>query len=141
MYIIGAEPSAKVTALGDIEGVTVTGTVDDIRAYVQNCQLTVAPLEIARGTQNKILESMAQEVPVVCSSQAAGGVDAEPDEHLLVATTPDEYADQILKLLNDPDYRLKMARASRERVLSNHDWHQSILRLDKLIASVVRGAL
>ncbi len=139
LYIIGAEPSAKIKDLGNIEGVTVTGTVDDIRAYVQNCQLTVAPLEIARGTQNKILESMAQEVPVVCSAQAAGGVDAEPDKHLLVATTPAEYAEQILKLLDDPDYRDKLARASRERVLSNHDWHQSMLRLDKLIASVVPG--
>ncbi|MFK8030978.1 MAG: TIGR03087 family PEP-CTERM/XrtA system glycosyltransferase [Gammaproteobacteria bacterium] len=139
LYIIGAEPIPKVVALGDIEGVTVTGTVDDIRAYVQNCQLTVAPLEIARGTQNKILESMAQEVPVVCSAQAAGGVDAVPSEHLLVATSPQEYADQILKLLDDPQYRNQMAKASRERVLSNHDWQQSMLRLDKLIATVVPG--
>ncbi len=139
LYIIGAEPSAKVKALGDIDGVTVTGTVDDIRAYVQNCQLTVAPLEIARGTQNKILESMAQEVPVVCSAQAAGGVDAEPGEHLLVATTPAEYAQHVLKLLDEPDYRERMAKASRERVLSNHDWHQSMLRLDRLVESVVKS--
>lgn len=138
LYIIGAEPSARVKALGELDGVTVTGTVDDIRAYVQNCQLTVAPLEIARGTQNKILESMAQEVPVVCSAQAAGGVDAVAGEHLLVATRPEEYAQQILKLLDDPAYRQRMATASRERVLSNHDWRQSMLRLDKLIDTVVK---
>ncbi|MEM7082326.1 MAG: TIGR03087 family PEP-CTERM/XrtA system glycosyltransferase [Pseudomonadota bacterium] len=138
LYIIGAEPSAKVRALGELDGVTVTGTVDDIRAYVQNCQLTVAPLEIARGTQNKILESMAQEVPVVCSAQAAGGVDAVPAEHLLVATSPQEYADHILSLLNDPDYRGRLAKASRARVLSNHDWQQSMIRLDALIKSVVQ---
>jgi glycosyltransferase involved in cell wall biosynthesis len=62
----------------------------------------VAPLNIARGTQNKILEAMAMGVPVVTSRVAAGGVDAEPVKHFLVADTPQEYSDAILGVLRNP---------------------------------------
>ncbi len=65
----------------------------------------VAPLEIARGTQNKILEAMAMGVPVVTSSVAAGGVDAEAREHLLVADTPAEYVAAIAAHARRPDER------------------------------------
>ena len=63
--------------LGDLPGVTVTGSVPDVRPYVRGSALMVAPLTIARGTQNKILEAMAMGVPVVTSRVAAGGVDAD----------------------------------------------------------------
>lgn len=137
LYIIGAEPSTKVRELGELPGVVVTGSVDDIRPYVQNCQLTVAPLEIARGTQNKILESMAQEVPVVCSSQAAGGVDAVPGEHILIADTPDQYAEHIVGLLNSPESLRALATRSRARVVSHHDWNNSMQRLDGILHKLV----
>ena len=67
----------------NLPGVVVTGSVPDVRPYVTRAALTVAPLEIARGTQNKILESMAMGVPVVCSRQAAVGWMRSPGEHLL----------------------------------------------------------
>ncbi len=76
--VVGADPSAEIRELGRLPGVTVTGSVPDVRPYVTRAALTIAPLEIARGTQNKILESMAMGVPVVCSRQAVGGVDAVP---------------------------------------------------------------
>jgi len=139
LYIIGAEPSAKVKELGNLPGVTVTGSVDDIRPHVQKCQLTVAPLEIARGTQNKILESMAQGVPVVCSRQAAGGVDAEPGEHLLVADTPQQYVDHIVGLLTQPEALESLAKMSRARVRSHHDWGNSMARLDKILQRLLNA--
>jgi glycosyltransferase involved in cell wall biosynthesis len=90
LVIVGAEPSTAIRRLGERPGVTVTGTVPDVRSYVRQSVLSVAPLMIARGTQNKILESMAMGVPVVCSSTAAGGVDAVPGQHLLVAGPEDQ---------------------------------------------------
>jgi glycosyltransferase involved in cell wall biosynthesis len=73
---VGADPSPAVKRLGEIQGVTVTGSVPDVRPFVRRSAVTVAPLNIARGTQNKILEAMAMGVPVVTSRVAAGGVDA-----------------------------------------------------------------
>jgi glycosyltransferase involved in cell wall biosynthesis len=107
--------------------------VPDVRAHVRSAALTVAPLTIARGTQNKVLESMAMGVPVVASRAAAGGVDAVPGEHLLVADTPSEQCDAILSLLEDPARRARFAQAARARVLSNHAWPQSMQRLDRII--------
>jgi polysaccharide biosynthesis protein PslH len=137
LTIIGADPSREVRALGKLPGVTVTGTVPDVRDYVRQAALTVAPLLIARGTQNKILESMAMGVPVVCSSIAAKGVDAEPQRHLLIADSPGEYARAVTMLLDNPTARARLARAGRERVLSNHSWRGSMQKLDGILEPFV----
>jgi glycosyltransferase involved in cell wall biosynthesis len=97
----------------------------------------VAPLNIARGTQNKILEAMAMGVPVVSSRIAAGGVDAVAGEHLLVADTPQEYAEAVLRIVQAPAERARLAVAGRERMLSNHAWPQSMQRLDAIIERCV----
>jgi hypothetical protein len=133
LLIVGADPSPKVRRLGEIENVTVTGSVPDVRPLVRRAALTVAPLSIARGTQNKVLESMAMGVPVVASRAAAGGVDAVPGEHLLVADTVSEQCDAIASLLEVPARRTLFAQAGRARVLSNHAWPQSMQRLDRII--------
>lgn len=139
LTIVGADPSPAIRALGDIPGVTVTGTVPDVRSYVTRAALTVAPLRIARGTQNKILEAMAMGIPVVCSNVAAGGVDAVPGEHFLTADTPADLADAILRVLDEPALRERLARVGRERVLSNHAWPSSMRRLDAIIERCVAG--
>lgn len=133
LRIVGAEPSASIRRLGELPGVEVTGSVPDVRPHVRNSAVTVAPLSIARGTQNKILESMAMGVPVVASEEAAPGVDAIAGEHLLVASTSREYSDAILGLLDNADRRNRLAAAGRERVLRNHNWEQSMRKLDGLI--------
>ncbi len=134
LFIVGADPSRRVLRLGSIPGVTVTGSVDDVRPYVRRSALMVAPLNIARGTQNKILEAMAMGVPVVASRVAAGGVDAEPGEHFLVASTPEEYEQAILRVLEDPQERARLAENGRARMLSHHAWPTSMRRLDQAIA-------
>ena len=119
--------------LGELPGVTVTGSVPEVQPFVHKAALSVAPLGIARGTQNKILESLAMGVPCICSELAAGGVDAVPGEHLLTASTPQEYARAILRLVSDPDERRKFAEAGRSRVVSNHSWSSSMKKLDSII--------
>lgn len=133
LNIVGASPPPAVRRLGELEGVTVTGSVPDVRPYVHGSALTVAPLGIARGTQNKVLESMAMGVPAVVSREAAGGIDAVAGEHVAVAAGPEETRDAVLRLLEDPAERRRMAEAARARVLSHHDWEASMVRLDGII--------
>ena len=133
LLIVGADPSRAVNKLGDLPGITVTGSVADVRPCLWRSALMVAPLNIARGTQNKILEAMASGVPVVASRVAAGGVDAVAGEHFAVASTPDELAQAILRILGDPVERRRLAVAGRERMLSHHAWDRSMQRLDRMI--------
>jgi sugar transferase (PEP-CTERM/EpsH1 system associated) len=133
LVIVGAEPSAEIRRLAAREGITVTGTVPDVRDHVRRSAVSVAPLSIARGTQNKIIECMAMGVPVVTSPQASGGVDAVPGEHLLVAHSAADYADKLVDLMTDRAARGRLAAAGRARVLSNHSWPNSMAKLDQLI--------
>ena len=133
VLIVGATPSRRVRSLSNIPGVTVTGSVSDVQPYVRRAALSIAPLNIARGTQNKILESLAMGVPAVCSELVAAGADVVPGEHVQTARTPEQYVDAILRLLNDPRERQKFAVAGRERMLSHHNWGNSMTRLDQII--------
>jgi len=133
LMIVGANPPTLIRRLGELPGVTVTGSVPEVQPYVVRAALTVAPLRIARGTQNKMLESMAMGVPVVSSRVAAGGVDAVPGDHLLVASTPLEYRDAILRIMDNPAERARLAEAGRARVLSHHGWPAAMQRLDRIV--------
>src|SRR3546814_1547373 len=96
--IVGRAPTAEVRALEKLSGVTVTGEVPDVRPWLAAADAVVAPLLLARGVQNKLLEAMAMARPVVASAAAATGIDAEPGEHLLVADGTDK--DRKSKRLN-----------------------------------------
>jgi len=133
LLIVGAEPSPEMRALGQLPGVTVTGSVPDVRPYIRGSALMVAPLAIARGTQNKILEAMAMGVPVVTSRVAAGGVDAEAETHLLVADNAADITQAILRIAENPQERQRLALAGRRRMLSHHAWPRSMHRLDGII--------
>ena len=140
LQIVGANPSRDVKALADEPNVTVTGSVDDVRPYVTRSALTVAPLRIARGTQNKILESMAMGVPVVSSREASDGIDAVPDEHFLVADGATQFCERILRVVRDPQRRTDLAVAARQRVLRNHAWSGSMEKFDELVARCFASA-
>ena len=139
LLIVGADPSPAMRKLGDLSGVTVTGSVPDVRPYIRGSALMVAPLNIARGTQNKILEAMAMGVPVVTSSIAAGGVDADAEAHLLVADTPQDCAQAIMRIVDNPMERARLAVAGRQRMLSHHAWPRSMERLDGIIGRGIRN--
>jgi polysaccharide biosynthesis protein PslH len=122
-------------------GVTVTGSVPDVRPYVRRSAAMVAPLNIARGTQNKILEARAMGVPVVTSPAAVGGVDAVRPEHFLVAGDHAEQYAALLCILEDAQERRRLALAGRARVLSHHAWPASMRRLDNIIERTVASCI
>lgn len=131
--IVGSNPSSSVLALASTPGVSVTGTVPDVRPYVGNAVVSVAPLRIARGVQNKILEAMSMGRAVVSTPQAAAGLAAAAGEELLVASGATALADAVVSLLNDPDLRARIGRRARAFVERNHDWPITLRRFVEIV--------
>lgn len=132
-YIVGAKPARQVQMLADLPGIHVTGAVEDIRPYLMHAAVAVAPLRIARGIQNKVLEAMAMQKPVVVSMQAMEGIHAISGRELVVAGDARGFAEQILLLL-DSDKQETMGRLARERVLRDYTWRANLSRIDALLA-------
>lgn len=120
--IVGRDPDARVRALANLPGVEVTGPVADVREHLREATVVAAPLRIARGVQNKVLEAMASARAVVCSPHAAEGIDAEPGRHLLVADTPLEWVARLAGTITDHDHRRQIALSARKRVEERYDW-------------------
>lgn len=133
LVIVGSSPAPAVRALAQVEGVTVTGRVPDVRPFLTASACSLAPLLIARGTQNKILESLAMGVPVVASTLAARGLDAVPGEHLLAAEEPAAMASALLSVMDDPQERRRLALAGRARMESHHSWAGAMAKFDGII--------
>lgn len=131
--VVGANPVAEVTALGALPGVQVTGRVPDVRPWVGHATVCVAPLLIARGLQNKVLEAMACARPVVSSPQAREGIDCEPGRDLLVADGPEAFAAACLSLLQAPERARALGDAARALVLGRYSWAARLSRLDTLL--------
>lgn len=131
-FIVGRSPTADVAALAGHD-VTVTGTVDDVRPYLQYADAVVAPLRLARGIQNKILEAMAMSRPVVASVSCVQAISALQDNEVLQATTAQEFALQVQALLGSPLQREQMGLAGRQRVLNDYSWSAHLGKIDRYI--------
>ncbi|MBI1337961.1 MAG: TIGR03087 family PEP-CTERM/XrtA system glycosyltransferase [Phycisphaera sp.] len=131
--IVGRHPTPAVMELGRHEGVEVVGSVPDVRQYLSQSAAVIAPLLIARGTQNKVLEAMSCQRAVVCSEQASQGIDAVPGKHLLVAQNPDEWVNHLERLMTEPDYRKGIAGAAREHVEREYSWERALEPMLKLV--------
>jgi sugar transferase (PEP-CTERM/EpsH1 system associated) len=131
--IVGRSPTAAVEALSARPGVTVTGGVPDVRGWLAAADVVVAPLRIARGIQNKVLEAMAMARPVVASAQASEGIDVQWDRHLLVASNAGQEASLVLKLLADPARSAALGQAARARMVERYDWSATLAGLPALI--------
>ncbi len=137
-YVVGSRPGQKVRQLAALPGVVVTGAVADVRPYLAHARCAVAPLRIARGVQNKVLEAMAMARPVIASPQALEGIGALAGEELLVARDAVEFVSLCLSLLGRADPG--MGRAARDRVLADYGWASNLAQLDSLLAREPRGA-
>jgi len=130
-WIVGANPAPDVLRLARMPGVHVTGRVPDPRLYLAHAAVAVAPLRIARGIQNKVLEAMAMARPVVASPQAFEGVRAAAGRDLLVADGADETVRRVREVLLGQHPGL--GRAARMAVERDHAWAATLAPLDQLI--------
>ncbi len=137
--IVGLNPSPAVRRLAERAGVTVTGAVPDVRPYYRQAAVCVAPLRIARGIQNKVLQAMALGVPVVATGAAARGLEARPGEHFLVEDDPARFAEAVVALLRDREGRVRLAERARGFVESNHAWPAILARIESVVADAARG--
>ncbi len=140
--IVGRDPAPAVRRLagtgadgGANGGVTVTGTVPDVRGWLAAADVVVAPLRLARGIQNKLLEAMAMARAIVASPAAFEGIDAVPGRDLLVADGARAEADAVLALLADPPRAAALGAAARARVEARYGWAARLAALDALLAA------
>lgn len=126
-HIVGARPAAKVRELQRFAGVHVSGTVPDVRPYLQHAALVVAPLRIARGVQNKVLEAMSMQKTVIASPEALEGIQAAHGAEVIRASGGAEFISALCRQLHTPDARIGVA--ARQRILRDYRWSQNLRRL------------
>ena len=135
VFVVGRNPSAAL--LERMEGnpeVKITGFVEDMRDYLEHAAVFVAPVRFASGMQNKIQEALAMEVPVVTTSIVAAGVRSEDGEDppLYIADGEEEFADCVIRLLNDESERDRLAMEGRRFVERQYDWARSAQKLEQM---------
>ena len=131
LWIVGASPTQEVLGLESIEGVRVTGRVADIRPFLKYAALAVVPLRIARGVQNKILEALAMGCIIVCTPQAAAGLQGGLSAPVIVAETSAEMHEKVIELLGSIDVS-DNRDAGRGYVLDCYDWEVNLERFAQI---------
>lgn len=137
--IVGRAPTAEVKALADLPGVEVTGGVADVRDHLAVATIAVAPLRIARGIQNKVLEAMAACVPVVASPNAFEGIDGVAGEDALVAESEAPMAQAVERVLSEPGLGVALAKKARTLVEQRYAWAPAMARLEALLLAAAES--
>ncbi|MBI1313464.1 TIGR03087 family PEP-CTERM/XrtA system glycosyltransferase [bacterium] len=129
LNIVGREPIATVRELAELPGVSVPGTVPDVRPWLNAAAVAVVPLQIARGVQNKVLEALAMARAVVASPAPLAGLNVQDGTHLFQATQRDEWIAKMLRLLDDASLRDDIGLAGQAYVTAHHRWDQCLTPL------------
>lgn len=131
-YIVGRSPTPAVEALAGPQ-VVVTGTVPDVRPFLRHAAVVVAPLRLARGVQNKVLEAMAMAMPVVASQECATAIDAIPERDFLTAGTISQFVSQVESILREPARAAAIGTAARQQVLARYSWDAHLSIIDRYL--------
>jgi len=143
VLLVGRDPSpALLERAGHYPDVTVTGTVDDMRPHLERAAVCAAPLRVASGMQNKVLEAMAMGVPVVTTSIVAAGlrVDGAGDTPVHVADGEQAFAERIIQLLGQDEERARLAAEGRRFVENHFVWSRSAEKLEQMCLAAARGS-
>jgi sugar transferase (PEP-CTERM/EpsH1 system associated) len=135
-YIVGRNPTKAVVRLGKRGNVIVTGSVPDVRPYLAQATVAVAPFRIARGVQNKVLEAMAMSLPVVGTSNAFQGIQATREDGIRWGDDPARFAQEVLTFLKEPELSKRCGEAGREYVLRCHSWDTQGEALEALLRNL-----
>ena len=131
-HIVGGRPSPRVRKLAELEGVVVDGAVHDMRPYLAHADVAVAPLRIARGVQNKVLEAMSMGTAVVVTAEGLDGIHARPGRQLALANDAGSFAAAVIKLL-DSAASAHMAAEARQLMQQRYAWKHNLQRLQRLL--------
>jgi len=137
-YIVGSKPTERVLKLGTIDGVIVTGLVDDVRMYIAESAVYVVPLRVGGGTRLKILQAFAMKKAVVSTSVGCEGLGLINNEHLIISDDPDEFANSVIRLARDKQLRNKLGENGRLLVQEKYDWKSIALKLEKTYRNLIK---
>jgi sugar transferase (PEP-CTERM/EpsH1 system associated) len=138
LALVGRQPDAAVRRLADQPGIRVFADVPDVRPYVAAADLAIAPLRIARGIQNKVLEAMAMGKPVVCSQAALEGLSARAGQQVMVADDAAQWTRAIESLLGEEELGLMLGMSARRFVERNHAWEATLAPLAQLVGETTK---
>lgn len=134
LTLAGASPHPDVLALKN-DKIHVTGWMEDIRESYAKADIFIAPMQIGTGLQNKLLEAMAMKIPCITSSLANKALEAKHEKEILVGDSAQDFADFVLRLLNEKEFANEIAKNSFEFVHKNYDWDSATKKLEDLIIS------
>ena len=123
LWIVGKNPAREIQNL-KAANVTVTGYVEDVRPYLDRASVFICPMRKGAGIKNKILQAWAMGKPVVSTSIALAGLSANPEENIIVADRPDQFAAQVVRLLKDESLRKAVGERARRTVRDRYSWRQ-----------------
>ncbi len=135
-WAVGHDPSERLLALNGVAGVRVTGSVRDVRPFVREATAFVSPLRYGTGMKNKILAAMAMRRPVVATSISLDGIYAVPEEHVLVGDSPEELAQQSLRLIHDDKLAARLCDSAKAWVEENFSWSERAESLELELAKL-----
>jgi glycosyltransferase involved in cell wall biosynthesis len=130
--IVGQRPHPRLDVLRDTPGVTITGYVDDVRPYLAGARVYVAPLRVGGGTRLKLLEAMAMGKPIVSTTVGAEGFPVVNGQELILADEPENFAREVLDLLENPTRRARLAATGRAFAQANYGWDKLVPQLEKI---------
>ena len=136
-WIVGSNPAKEVKALRAVDGVVVTGYVSDIRPYLKHASIAVAPLQLARGVQNKVLEALAMDLPVIATPQALQGLDGTLPGSITSIADATKFAEMTSRALG-VETSLHDVQG-RAYVQENYDWDQNLSKLDDILAAALEA--
>lgn len=129
-YIVGGGPGSAVMALDGNQGIAVTGRVKDVRPYILQARVVVAPMQIARGIQNKVLEGMAMAKPVIATTMAIEGIEGR-NEHVMITNDQEVFSEYVSKYMGE----ITNANESREWIMQHLQWHATLADLTSMFES------
>lgn len=136
-WIIGRNPNRRVRNLQRDRKIKVIGEVYNLYEWLGKASIAVAPVRIAAGMQNKIVQAMACELPVVSTSAANEGVNAKPNEQIIIQDDPKQFSAAVIELLDDKEKRDKIGKAARQFVENNWTWEHHFDREEKIFFEVI----
>jgi len=134
--IVGSNPTSAVRRLARLPGIEVTGSVPDIRVFLSSAHVAVAPLRIAQGIQNKLLEAIAMGLPVVATASAAGGIPDCASLPISIVEGNHDFAEKVISHLERPRLSKKEVRQYREHLQKNYDWNENLSQFEDIFRSV-----
>ncbi len=137
LQIVGKDPVREVAALAQNPAIEVTGSVPDMRPYLQRATVAAVPIAYGAGIQNKVLEAMACATPVVTTPQAVTAISAVPGRDLLVAGNAETLAEEILCLLSNPAMQRSIGQSGRSYVERHHDWRNIVTQLEEIYHDII----